>query len=264
MYLRSFLKKTRLYDKVMHPRSRLLLKPSKQGDPNMKNLSKILIVTVFFSLAVAFCAYAEEMKMPKNFPPMIPKAASEAPVVSKPVDKSTLGNLQAAFNGESNAHARYLAFAMKADAEGYGKVASLFRAAARAEQVHFERHAKLIKELGGAPTANIEAPVIKSTEENLKAAMKGEIYESTVMYPEFLAKAKMDKNKGAIDVFEDAGKAEAVHASLYKEALGNLKAWKGKNKDFFVCPVCGNVVEKTDFQVCPICDTSKLKFMVVK
>jgi rubrerythrin len=230
----------------------------------MKNLSKILIVTVFFSLAVAFCAYAEEMKMPKNFPPMIPKAASEAPVVSKPVDKSTLGNLQAAFNGESNAHARYLAFAMKADTEGYGKVASLFRAAARAEQVHFERHAKAIKKLGATPTATMEAPVIKSTAENLKATMDGEIYESTVMYPEFLIKAEKDKSKDAIDAFEDAGKAEAVHASLYKEALGNLKDWKGKNKDFYVCPVCGDVVEKTNFRACPICGESKLKFMAVK
>jgi rubrerythrin len=230
----------------------------------MKNLSRILIMTLCFSFALAFCAYAEEMKIAETVqatPATIPEAPSAPQAV---VEKTTLDNLQAAFNGESNANARYLAFAQKADAEGYGKAASLFRAAARAEQVHFERHAKAIKELGGVPAATIETPVVKGTAENLKAAMDGEIYESTVMYPEFLAKAEKDGIKSASDAFEDAGKAETVHANLYKNALENLRGWKGKNKDFYVCPFCGNVVEKANFQACPICGTSKFKFMAIK
>lgn len=230
----------------------------------MKNLNKILIAAAFFSLAIAFCAYAEEMKTAKAVPAEVSEAVSMVQAAPAPVEKTTLDNLQAAFNGESNAHARYLAFAQKADAEGYGKAGSLFRAAARAERVHFERHAKVIKELGGVPTANIEMLIVKSTPENLKAAMDGEIYESAVMYPEFLAKAETDQIKDAIDAFEDAGKAEAVHASLYKGALGNLKDWKGKDKKFEVCTFCGNVVEKTNFNSCPICGESKLKFMAVK
>ena len=67
----------------------------------------------------------------------------------------TLDNLQAGFNGESNAHARYLAFAEKAGQEGYGEVASLFRAAAKAEEVHAANHAGVIKTLGGTPQAKI-------------------------------------------------------------------------------------------------------------
>ena len=217
----------------------------------MKSLSKILIVTAFFSFAIAFCVYAEKMKAPEATTAVVAEAVSTAKAVPPvPVEKTTLDNLQAAFNGESNANARYLAFAKKADAEGYGKAASLFRAAARAEQVHFERHAKVIKKLGAVPTAKIETPVVKNTAENLEAAMKGEIYESTVMYSEFLIKAEKDGIKDASDAFEDAGKAEAVHASLYRKALENLKAWKGKNKDFYVCPCCGNVVEKTNFKTC--------------
>ncbi len=157
--------------------------------------------------------------------------------------KATLDNLLTAYNGESNANARYLAFAKKADEEGYGQVASLFRAAARAEHVHFEHHAAVIKELGGTPKAEIETPVVKSTKENLEAAMKGEIHESTVMYPEFLAKAEQDKIKSAVDAFEDAGAAEAVHAKWYKTAIDNLDNWKGQKKDFYVCPLCGNVVD---------------------
>ena len=64
---------------------------------------------------------------------------------------TTLDNLQAGFNGESNAHSRYLAFAEKADQEGYGEVASLFRAAAKAEEVHATNHAAVIKKMGGTP-----------------------------------------------------------------------------------------------------------------
>ena len=231
----------------------------------MKTVSKILIVAIFLSLPVAVCAYADEAKTTGNVPAEVSEVVSAVGTVPPvPVEKTTLENLQAAFNGESNAHERYLAFAKKADAEGYGKAASLFRAAARAERVHFKRHAKVIKELGAKPTAKIETPVVKSTAENLKAAMEGEIYESTVMYPEFLAKAEKDKIQGAIDAFEDAGAAEAVHASLYKKALENLKAWKGKSKKFEVCTFCGNVVEKIDFKVCPICGKGKELYVVVR
>ena len=231
----------------------------------MKSLSKILIGMALFSFAVAFCAYAKEAKIPPAAPAAIPGSVSAAPVVPPaPVGTTTLDNLQAAFNGESNANTRYLAFAKKADAEGYGRAASLFRAAARAEQVHFERHAKVIKALGGVPTAKIETPVVKTTAENIEAAMKGEIYESTIMYPGFLAKAEKDGIKDASDAFEDAGRAEAVHASLYKEALGNLRAWKGKNKEFYVCPFCGNVVKVVNFKTCPLCGEKKEKFMKVK
>jgi len=216
----------------------------------MKIINKILMGAILFSLVLAGYAYAEETKTLENAP-----AA---------VEKTTLDNLQAAFNGESNARARYLAFAVKADAEGYGKAASLFRAAARAEQVHFERHASIIKKMGAVPTAMIKTLVVKSTAENLQAALEGETYEFTRMYPEFIAKAKLDKNEDALDAFEDAGKAEAVHASLYKKALENLKEWKGKNKDFYVCLFCGNVVERINFKECPLCGRSKEQFIAVK
>ncbi len=233
----------------------------------MKNLSKILIVAAFFSLATVFCAYAEETKTAETTTVVVSEGvAAIIPAASAPVsvEKATLDNLQAAFNGETNAHARYLAFAKKADEEKYGKAATLFRAAARAEQVHFERHAKVIKELGATPAAKIETPVVKSTAENLKAAMDGEIYESTVMYPEFLAKAEKDKIQGAIDAFEDAGKAEAVHAGLYKRALTNLPEWKSKGEKFYVCTFCGNVVEKLNFKECPLCGKSKDLYLRVR
>lgn len=182
---------------------------------------------------------------------------------SETESKSTLDNLMSAYNGESNANARYLAFAVKADAEGYAKVASLFRAAARAEQVHFEHHAAVITELGGVPKADIQTPEVKSTLENLQAAMNGEVYESTVMYPEFLAKAKADGIKHAVDAFEDAGAAEAVHASWYKRAIDNFDGWKTSRTNFYVCPVCGNIVDVIPGMECPICNTDTTLFMLI-
>ncbi len=247
----------------------------------MKTFSKIFVIAASLSLALASSAYAEETQTTEPatapvavvsepastatvIPPTPPEVVTEVPAVPPPVEKTTLENLQTAFNGESNAHARYLAFAKKAEAEGYGKVASLFRAAARAERVHFERHAKVIKKMKAVPTAKIDSPDVKSTAENLQAAFDGETYESTKMYPEFLAKAEKDQIKDAVDAFEDAGAAEAVHASLYKKAMENLPEWKGKNKKFYVCTFCGNVVEKIDFKVCPLCGKGKELYVFVR
>ena len=98
-------------------------------------------------------------------------AARTRVITSPPPTANTLENLQAAFNGESNANAKYLAFAKRADEEGYKKAASLFRAAARAEAIHFANHAVVIKKLGGTPEADIKTPEVGSTVENLKAVV---------------------------------------------------------------------------------------------
>ncbi len=173
----------------------------------------------------------------------------------------TLDNLQAGYNGESNARARYLAFAERANQEGYGEVASLFRAAAKAEEVHASNHAVVIKKLGGTPTAKIETPVVKSTNENLEAAIKGESYERDTMYPEFLKEARAEGNRDAVQTFNFAKTAEAEHAKLYSEALNNLPKLKGsKAKDYYVCTVCGYTTPQMDFSKCPSCFTHKDKY----
>ncbi len=174
---------------------------------------------------------------------------------------TTLENLQTAFNGESNAHARYLAFADKADQEGYGEVGSLFRAAAKAEGVHAANHAVVIKKLGGTPEAKIETPVVGPTKENLEAAIKGETYERDTMYPEFLKQARAERNSDAVQTLNFAKTAEAEHARLYSKALSDLPKLKGsKSKDYFVCTVCGYTTAQMDFSKCPSCFTHKDKY----
>jgi rubrerythrin len=178
---------------------------------------------------------------------------------SETISTSTMSNLQAAFNGEINAHARYLAFAEKADAEGYAGVASLFRAAARAEEIHAGNHAAVIKKFGAVPEAKLEDPDVRSTCENLGAAIKGETYERDEMYPAFIWQAKSEASTEALRTLTFARAAEVEHAKLYTEALQDLESMKA-SRVFYVCPVCGFTTPKPDFERCPTCATPKERF----
>ncbi len=157
-------------------------------------------------------------------------------------------NLKAAFAGESQANRKYLAFAKKADAEGFTQAAKLFRAAAEAETVHAHNH---LRELGG----------IRSTKENLEEAVNGEVFEFQKMYPEMIAAAKSEGNKGAERSFNLANEVEKIHAALYRKAADSL----GKNTetDYYVCQVCGNTVEGEPPDKCPICGAKKAMFKKV-
>ncbi len=157
-------------------------------------------------------------------------------------------NLNEAFAGESQANRRYLAFAKKAEEDGYKQVAKLFRAAAEAETVHAHSH---LRALGG----------VKSTKENIQEAISGETHEFKSMYPEMVAKAKAEGIKQAEVSFDYANQVEKIHAALYQKAMAEL----GKNKevDYYVCPVCGNTVEEKAPDKCPICDTPGSKFIRV-
>jgi rubrerythrin len=156
-----------------------------------------------------------------------------------PSKSTTLKNLISAYNGESNANVMYSAFAKKADTEGYKQVGSLFRAAARAEAIHRDNHAKVIRGMGGTPKNNIATPVVKSTGENLTQAIKGESYERDTMYPGFIKEAKQVGNKAAVQTFDYALEAETGHAQLYTTAKNNLATWKQANRPFYVCPISG-------------------------
>ncbi len=189
--------------------------------------------------------------------------SSGEPAPASPTGK-TLDNLMAAFNGESNAHARYLAFAQKADGEGYGDVATLFRAAARAEEIHAANHAAVITKMGGTPKADVKQPEVKSTKENLQAAIQGETYEKDTMYPEFIAQARKEGNRDALQTLNFAKSAEIEHAKLYTASLNGLDGLKNsKGKTLYVCTVCGFTTEKVDFEKCPACFNPKDRYVPI-
>jgi rubrerythrin len=182
----------------------------------------------------------------------------------------TVQNLLAAFEGESNAHAKYTAFAAKADSDGLHGAASLFRAAARAEQIHAANHARVIGIMGGHAEAEIHPVEAKSTLENLKAALNGEQYEIDTMYPGFLDEATERKNTAAIRTFHGALEAEKTHARLYAEAIallvaGNKDSWIGEARDFYVCPVCGYTSEtEEEHERCPVCNCLWERFEIIR
>jgi rubrerythrin len=182
----------------------------------------------------------------------------------------TVQNLLSAFEGESNAHAKYTAFAAKADTDGLHGVASLFRAAARAEQIHAANHARVIGTLGGRAEAEIHPVEVKTTLENLKAALNGEQYEIDTMYPGFLEEATARKNTGAIRTFHGALEAEKTHARLYAEAIallvaGKKDSWIGEARDFYVCPICGYTSEtEEEHERCPVCNCPWERFEIIR
>ncbi|ADI74221.1 Rubrerythrin [Methanohalobium evestigatum Z-7303] len=158
---------------------------------------------------------------------------------------STTDNLKDAFSGESMANRKYLAFAKKAEKDGYNQIAKLFRAAAAAETVHAHNHLDILDE-------------VKSTNENLQEAINGETFEFEQMYPGYIEEAKEEEQTKAEWSFDVANKVEKIHADLYQKALDNM----GNNEevDYYVCQVCGNTVENEAPDVCPICGAPKSKF----
>jgi rubrerythrin len=161
----------------------------------------------------------------------------------------SIDHLKAAFAGESQANRRYTAFAKKADEDGYPQVAKLFRAAAAAETVHALSHFKALGE-------------IKSTAENLQAAIAGENYEAVTMYPEFIQDAEAEGMKKALTSFTWAWEVEKMHEILYRKALDGLKG-DLPEVDYYVCPVCGNTHEGTPPDRCPVCNTPGKRFELV-
>ncbi len=165
---------------------------------------------------------------------------------------ATTDDLKAAFAGESQANRTYLAFARKAESDGFKQIAKLFRAAAEAETVHALAH---LRAMGG----------VRTTEANLEAAIAGEAYEATEMYPGFLAEAESEGNKAAVVSFRNALAVEKVHHALYAGALAAFKEGRDlKGARIWICPVCGNtVVGEEPPSACDVCGVPGDRFSEV-
>jgi len=153
---------------------------------------------------------------------------------------NTTENLNDAFAGESQANQKYRAFAKSAEKDGFPNIAKLFRTTAEAERIHAEGHLKALDGIG-------------TVEENLQAAINGETYEFTEMYPPMLKQAEADNHK-AKKMFKWAMDVEEVHAQLYKLALE--AAQRGEDLpqgEIYLCPVCGHIEIGTPPERCPFC-----------
>jgi rubrerythrin len=163
---------------------------------------------------------------------------------------TTNENLAVAFAGESQANRKYLAFARQAEKDGFAQIAKLFRAAAEAETLHAHAH---LANMGG----------IGTTLENLQAAVKGETYEFTEMYPPMVEQAKVEGHR-AKTMLDFANRAEKVHAGLFQQALEAMKAGKDLSQmEVYLCPVCGDVEFGVPPDKCPICGAPKAKYQKI-
>jgi len=185
-------------------------------------------------------------------------------------NEATIQDLQAAFEDETNAQAKYLAFADQADAEQLHGAASLCRAAARSEHFHAASHARAMKQLGVEAWCTMRKVAVKSTLENMQDALAGEEYEIEKTYPRVLEDARRRKNHAVIGTFARAMEAEKAHARLYGEAValleaGRMDSWIEEARVYYVCPECGYTAEtlKRD-ECCPVCRCSQERFEAVE
>ena len=172
---------------------------------------------------------------------------------------TTYENLMTALNGETGATTKYEAFSKVAKDEGFDSIARLFQCTADAEKIHIELEYDLAKELDSS-TEKPEAPKVEAHEVdlNLISGATGEIYETSDMYPAFIAKAQEEGNDKAVTVFTRAKLAEAYHAKLYMDAYAALD--EPFDGTYYLCPVCGYIHKGENFTACPICLAPKSSF----
>lgn len=177
---------------------------------------------------------------------------------------SVLDTIIEAHNKESNAKEMFTAFAKKADEEGYVQLGSLFRAAARSAETHIKFFDEQIKSMKGTPKNEVKKPEVKTSKENLQAAINWSDTESSSYYKELIENAKRAKEKSVVRFFKFSMETNKSQAKFFKDALENLDEWKVAKKEFFVCTVCGYVENKKPKLGCPECYNPPKVFVNVK
>jgi len=202
-------------------------------------MKKILIFTLIAVFAIMGCKQAKPVK--------------------------TIENLKAGIKGETTASAKYLAFSKKATEEGYTNISKLFEATSKAESIHAANHLKVLEKLGEKMDVFKPEFEIKTTAENLRAAIDGESYEVASMYPNYITDANSEKIADANKSFTWALDTEKKHNQFYTNALEALNA--GTNNTlpdkYAVCPVCGNTYDLANIDAkCAFCQTSSEIFII--
>jgi rubrerythrin len=160
--------------------------------------------------------------------------------------------VEKALAGEREAVARYEAFAVKADEEGYPGAAALFRAAARGEKAHARRFAAILEDHGHpVPEAAAHNPLVGGTGDNLRAASNAEAAERDGMYREAVEVCKLHKATDLAKVFDQTRDSEVEHNNLYQAAARNLDSLK-QDRKYYVCDDCGYTTD-VRLPICPAC-----------
>jgi rubrerythrin len=185
-----------------------------------------------------------------------------------PANELTVKNLLTAFENESNAHARYLAYATTADSEGFHRAARQLRALARSEQIHVDNYAGVIRKLGGDPETQLHKFEVQTTVENLTTALAGVIYAIDSLYPRLLVENR-NLASSAARAFTWALEAKKTHARLLSEEIQQMEAGSAgslteNSSDFYVRSVCGYVSKASLPERCWVCDRFCATFETIR
>ena len=180
-------------------------------------------------------------------------------------DLKTIENLKTAIRSEVTSSAKYLEFSTKAEDEGFVQISKLFAAISLSERVHAANHTRVLSDMGDKIEDFKPVFEVKSTSENVADAVKGEVFETSALFPDFIKVAKEEKISKADESFSYSYQSEKKHLVLFKNAL---KAMETKNfsnvkKVYFICPKCGNTFDDPSVTICELCDKGKDKFYVV-
>ena len=183
-------------------------------------------------------------------------------------DLAVAKNLVTAFEEENHAHTAYLFYANRAEAEGFHAIAGLFRATARAEQIHANNHARVIRYMGGEARGDTQGVHVESTKENLRTALGDQRFETDYLYPAFLTAAVSLFDTTAVRTFRWALEADKSHARLYADAMARMnskddRTWAQSKRDFYVCKLCGYTADKIEAENCPACNFAWERFEVI-
>ncbi len=182
-----------------------------------------------------------------------------------------IDNLKEAIIGESIAKRKYELFSEIAIKENQNEIAHIFKAVSSAEEIHIKNHLKALSNISKISIEKINAELLENksyninknnnTISNLEDAIKGENYESKVMYKNFEKNALNNKNNLAELSISLARKAEKIHAKIFSNYLKKLKKNRDiKAKKIYICKICGNVEFDIPPSKCPICDHSSKFF----
>jgi rubrerythrin len=179
--------------------------------------------------------------------------------------KKTEENLKTAFNEESTASEKYKKFSQTANKEGFDTIAKLFDAVSKSESIHAFNHGKVLEKYGkGVAVAEIGSYEVKTTVENLQAALKSESYEMQTMYPGFVRTAEIEKAPDAAKSFTWAWYVEKKHLNYFRQATATIAKGNetGLSVIWYVCPTCGNFYKPADLKAfCDLCLTKKENFI---
>jgi rubrerythrin len=185
----------------------------------------------------------------------------------------TIKVLKDAYIGEVKAHHTYIAYAQKANSEGYPNIAKLFMSLSTSEAIHARNFKDILSALN-MEVNDISNPELKvsSTKKNLKNATKVELHEIDNKYPQFIQMIESENHQEAIRSISYAWESEKQHRDLIQKIQSGTgiffglltKKIEGAPAYYYVCQKCGSTLTELPADHCPVCKDAVSHYIKLK